>query len=115
MFTSFTVSFRRDRGGYCAIMLRNPCCRRSACLIVYLPRLFTHYWEEGGWTVLFRNIHPLIFRRRLTVGLANTGAGTTCPAPVLVSSLTCWNYFINAMGMTWGATFSASIFGRPGR
>ncbi len=50
---------------------------------------------------------PLIFAVGLPIGLAKQAQGRACLA-VLVSFLT-WNYFINAMGMTW-ATSSASIF-----
>ncbi len=63
-----------------------------------------HIIEEGGWTV-FRNM-PLIFAVGLPIGLAKQAQGRACLA-VMVSFLT-WNYFINAMGMTWEAT-SASI------
>ncbi len=60
-----------------------------------------HIIEEGGWTV-FRNM-PLIFVVGLPIGLAKQAQGRTCLA-VMVSFLT-WNYFINAMGMTWGSYF----------
>lgn len=89
-----------------AIMLRNPMFVGEA--LTAPDSLFAqivHIIEEGGWTV-FRNM-PLIFAVGLPIGLAKQAQGRACLA-VLVSFLT-WNYFINAMGMTW-ATSSASIF-----
>ncbi|EHW5311946.1 PTS sugar transporter subunit IIB [Escherichia albertii] len=64
-----------------------------------------HIIEEGGWTV-FRNM-PLIFAVSLPIGLAKQAQGRACLA-VLVSFLT-WNYFINAMGMTWGNYFGVDF------
>lgn len=64
-----------------------------------------HIIEEGGWTV-FRNM-PLIFAVGLPIGLANQAQGRAC-LTVLVSFLT-WNYFINAMGMTWGSYFGVDF------
>lgn len=63
-----------------------------------------HIIEEGGWTV-FRNM-PLILLSVYPLALRSKRRGRACLA-VMVSFLT-WNYFINAMGMTWEAT-SASI------
>ncbi|KAA8994938.1 PTS alpha-glucoside transporter subunit IICB [Affinibrenneria salicis] len=89
-----------------AIMLRNPMFVGEAlsapdnlfAQIVYII-------EEGGWTV-FRNM-PLIFAVGLPIGLARQAQGRACLA-VLVSFLT-WNYFINAMGMTWGDFFGVNL------
>lgn len=64
-----------------------------------------HIIEEGGWTV-FRNM-PLIFAIGLPIGLANKAQARACLA-VLVSFMT-WNYFINAMGMTWGSYFGVDF------
>uniref|UniRef100_UPI00098B0028 PTS transporter subunit EIIC n=1 Tax=Escherichia coli TaxID=562 RepID=UPI00098B0028 len=64
-----------------------------------------HIIEEGGWTV-FRNM-PLIFAVGLPIGLAKQAQGRACLA-VMVSFLT-WNYFINAMGMTWGSYFGVDF------
>ncbi len=60
---------------------------------------------EGGWTI-FRNM-PLIFAGALPLGLANQAQGRACLA-VLVSFLT-WNYFIGAMGVTWGTYFGVNF------
>ena len=64
-----------------------------------------HIIEEGGWTV-FRTM-PLIFAVGLPIGLAKQAQGRACLA-VMVSFLT-WNYFINAMGMTWGSYFGVDF------
>ncbi|NWP59802.1 PTS transporter subunit EIIC [Escherichia coli] len=64
-----------------------------------------HIIEEGGWTV-FRNM-PMIFAVGLPIGLAKQAQGRACLA-VMVSFLT-WNYFINAMGMTWGSYFGVDF------
>ncbi|EFJ8931670.1 TPA: PTS transporter subunit EIIC [Escherichia coli] len=64
-----------------------------------------HIIEEGGWAV-FRNM-PLIFAVGLPIGLAKQAQGRACLA-VMVSFLT-WNYFINAMGMTWGSYFGVDF------
>ncbi|MFU2365520.1 MAG: PTS sugar transporter subunit IIB [Enterobacteriaceae bacterium] len=64
-----------------------------------------HIIEEGGWTV-FRNM-PLIFAVGLPIGLAKQAQGRACLA-VMVSFLT-WNYFIYAMGMTWGSYFGVDF------
>ena len=92
-----------------AIMLRNPMFVGEA--LTAPDGLFAqivHIVEEGGWTV-FRNM-PLIFAVGLPIGLA-TGPGRACLA-VLVSFLT-WNYFINAMGMTWGHFFGVDFSVEP--
>lgn len=68
-----------------------------------------HIIEEGGWTV-FRNM-PLIFAVGLPIGLAKQAQGRACLA-VLISFLT-WNYFINAMGMTWGHFFGVDFSAEP--
>ncbi|MDU2937861.1 MAG: alpha-glucoside-specific PTS transporter subunit IIBC [Enterobacteriaceae bacterium] len=65
--------------------------------------------EEGGWTI-FRNM-PLIFAVGLPLGLAKHAHGRACLA-VLVSFLT-WNYFICAMGMTWGSFFGVNFANDP--
>ncbi len=70
-----------------------------------------HIIEEGGWTV-FRTM-PLIFAVGLPIGLAKQAQGRACLA-VMVSFLT-WNYFINAMGMTWGSYWRRFHSGRGGR
>ena len=89
-----------------AIMLRNPMFVGEA--LTAPDNLFAqivHIIEEGGWTV-FRNM-PLIFAVGLPIGLAKQAQGRACLA-VLVSFLT-WNYFINAMGMTWGHFFGVDF------
>ncbi len=89
-----------------AIMLRNPLFVGEA--LTDPNSLFAqivHIIEEGGWTV-FRNM-PLIFAVGLPIGLAKQAQGRACLA-VLVSFLT-WNYFINAMGMTWGHFFGVDF------
>lgn len=68
-----------------------------------------HIIEEGGWAV-FRNM-PLIFAVGLPIGLAKQAQGRACLA-VLISFLT-WNYFINAMGMTWGHFFGVNFSAEP--
>jgi PTS system arbutin-like IIC component len=68
-----------------------------------------HIIEEGGWAV-FRNM-PLIFAVGLPIGLAKQAQGRACLA-VLISFLT-WNYFINAMGMTWGHFFGVDFSVEP--
>ncbi len=50
---------------------------------------------------------PLIFAVGLPIGLAKQAQGRACLA-VMVSFLT-WNYFINAMGMTWGSYFGVDF------
>ena len=89
-----------------AIMLRNPLFVGEA--LTAPNNLFAqivHIIEEGGWAV-FRNM-PLIFAVGLPVGLAKQAQGRACLA-VLISFLT-WNYFINAMGMTWGHFFGVDF------
>lgn len=89
-----------------AIMLRNPMFVGEA--LTAPDNLFAqivHIIEEGGWTV-FRNM-PLIFAVGLPIGLAKQAQGRACLA-VLVSFMT-WNYFINAMGMTWGLYFGVDF------
>jgi PTS system arbutin-like IIC component len=89
-----------------AIMLRNPMFVGEA--LTAPDNLFAqivHIIEEGGWTV-FRNM-PLIFAVGLPIGLAKQAQGRACLA-VLVSFMT-WNYFINAMGMTWGPYFGVDF------
>ncbi|EPY3964101.1 PTS transporter subunit EIIC [Klebsiella pneumoniae] len=93
-----------------AIMLRNPMFVGEA--LTAPDSLFAqivHIIEEGGWTV-FRNM-PLIFAVGLPIGLAKQAQGRACLA-VLVSFLT-WNYFINAMGMTWGHFFGVDFSAEP--
>lgn len=93
-----------------AIMLRNPLFVGEA--LTDPNSLFAqivHIIEEGGWTV-FRNM-PLIFAVGLPIGLAKQAQGRACLA-VLVSFLT-WNYFINAMGMTWGHFFGVDFSADP--
>lgn len=94
-----------------AIMLRNPMFVGEA--LTAPDNLFAqivHIIEEGGWTV-FRNM-PLIFAVGLPIGLAKQAQGRACLA-VLVSFMT-WNYFINAMGMTWGSYFGVDFSVEPG-
>ncbi|AJJ20489.1 alpha-glucoside-specific PTS transporter subunit IIBC [Yersinia intermedia] len=89
-----------------AIMLSNPMFVGEA--LTAPDNLFAqivHIIEEGGWTV-FRNM-PLIFAVGLPIGLAKQAQGRACLA-VLVSFMT-WNYFINAMGMTWGHYFGVDF------
>ncbi|KFC76876.1 alpha-glucoside-specific PTS transporter subunit IIBC [Buttiauxella agrestis] len=93
-----------------AIMLRNPMFVGEA--LTAPDNLFAqivHIIEEGGWTV-FRNM-PLIFAVGLPIGLAKQAQGRACLA-VLVSFMT-WNYFINAMGMTWGHYFGVDFNADP--
>ena len=93
-----------------AIMLRNPLFVGEALTdpnILFAQ--IVHIIEEGGWTV-FRNM-PLIFAVGLPIGLAKQAQGRACLA-VLVSFLT-WNYFINAMGMTWGHFFGVDFSADP--
>ena len=93
-----------------AIMLRNPLFVGEA--LTASDSLFAqivHIIEEGGWTV-FRNM-PLIFAVGLPIGLAKQAQGRACLA-ALVSFLT-WNYFINAMGMTWGHFFGVDFTADP--
>ncbi|WP_323667015.1 alpha-glucoside-specific PTS transporter subunit IIBC [Pectobacterium punjabense] len=66
--------------------------------------------QEGGWTV-FRNM-PLIFAVGLPIGLAKSAQGRACLS-VLVCFMT-WNYFINAMGLTWGNYFGIDFNVEPG-
>ncbi|HDC4368529.1 TPA: PTS transporter subunit EIIC [Enterobacter cloacae] len=93
-----------------AIMLRNPLFVGEA--LTAPDNLFAqivHIIEEGGWAV-FRNM-PLIFAVGLPIGLAKQAQGRACLA-VLISFLT-WNYFINAMGMTWGPFFGVDFSAEP--
>lgn len=93
-----------------AIMLRNPLFVGEA--LTAPDNLFAqivHIIEEGGWAV-FRNM-PLIFVVGLPIGLAKQAQGRACLA-VLISFLT-WNYFINAMGMTWGHFFGVDFSAEP--
>lgn len=93
-----------------AIMLRNPLFVGEA--LTAPDNLFAqivHIIEEGGWAV-FRNM-PLIFAVGLPIGLAKQAQGRACLA-VLISFLT-WNYFINAMGMTWGHFFGVDFSVEP--
>lgn len=93
-----------------AIMLRNPLFIGEA--LTAPDNLFAqivHIIEEGGWAV-FRNM-PLIFAVGLPIGLAKQAQGRACLA-VLISFLT-WNYFINAMGMTWGHFFGVDFSAEP--
>lgn len=93
-----------------AIMLRNPLFVGEA--LTAPDKLFAqivHIIEEGGWAV-FRNM-PLIFAVGLPIGLAKQAQGRACLA-VLISFLT-WNYFINAMGMTWGHFFGVDFSAEP--
>lgn len=93
-----------------AIMLQNPLFVGET--LTTPDNLFAqvvHIIEDGGWTV-FRNM-PLIFAVGLPVGLARQAHGRACLA-VLVSFLT-WNYFINAMGVTWGHYFGVDFNAEP--
>lgn len=93
-----------------AIMLRSPMFVGEALADpTHLFAQIVHIIEEGGWTV-FRNM-PLIFAAGLPIGLAKQAQGRACLA-VLVSFLT-WNYFINAMGMTWGNYFGVDFTAEP--
>jgi len=89
-----------------AILLQNPMFIGSA--LTEPNSLFLqiiHIVEEGGWTV-FRNM-PLIFAVGLPIGLAKKAEARACLA-VIMSFLT-WNYFISAMGMTWGNFFGVDF------
>ncbi|MEX9253783.1 alpha-glucoside-specific PTS transporter subunit IIBC [Pseudenterobacter timonensis] len=93
-----------------AIMLHNPLF--VGATLSAPDNLFAqiiHIIEEGGWAV-FRNM-PLIFAVGLPIGLAKQAQGRACLA-VLISFLT-WNYFINAMGMTWGHFFGVDFSAEP--
>ncbi|QJQ16467.1 alpha-glucoside-specific PTS transporter subunit IIBC [Enterobacter hormaechei] len=93
-----------------AIMLRNPLFVGEA--LTAPDNLFAqivHIIEEGGWAV-FRNM-PLIFAVGLPIVLAKQAQGRACLA-VLISFLT-RNYFINAMGMTWGHFFGVDFSAEP--
>lgn len=93
-----------------AIMLRNPLFVGEALTAPnHLFAQIIHIIEEGGWAV-FRNM-PLIFAVGLPIGLAKQAQGRACLA-VLISFLT-WNYFINAMGMTWGQFFGVNFMAEP--
>lgn len=93
-----------------AIMLRNPLFVGEALTAPdHLFAQIVHMIEEGGWAV-FRNM-PLIFAVGLPIGLAKQAQGRACLA-VLISFLT-WNYFINAMGMTWGHFFGVDFSAEP--
>ena len=93
-----------------AIMLRNPLFVGEALTAPdHLFAQIVHIIEEGGWAV-FRNM-PLIFAVGLPIGLAKQAQGRACLA-VLISFLT-WNYFINAMGMTWGHFFGVDFSVEP--
>ncbi|CAK9886628.1 MAG: PTS system maltose-specific EIICB component [Candidatus Erwinia impunctatus] len=92
------------------IMLRNPLFVGEALAAPdHLFAQIVMIIEEGGWTV-FRNM-PLIFAVGLPIGLAKQAQGRACLA-VLVSFLT-WNYFINAMGTTWGSFFAVDFSADP--
>ncbi len=93
-----------------AIMLQNPMfvgdsLTRPDSLFFQIIKII----EEGGWTI-FRNM-PLIFAVGLPLGLAKHAHGRACLA-VLVSFLT-WNYFICAMGITWGGFFGVNFAIEP--
>ncbi|WP_414165493.1 alpha-glucoside-specific PTS transporter subunit IIBC [Superficieibacter sp. BNK-5] len=93
-----------------AIMLQNPMfvgesLTRPDSIFYQIIKII----EEGGWTI-FRNM-PLIFAVGLPLGLAKHAHGRACLA-VLVSFLT-WNYFICAMGMTWGSFFGVNFANDP--
>lgn len=93
-----------------AIMLRNPLfVGEDLTAPDNLFAQIVHIIEEGGWAV-FRNM-PLIFAVGLPIGLAKQAQGRACLA-VLISFLT-WNYFINAMGMTWGHFFGVDFSAEP--
>ena len=93
-----------------AIMLRSPLFVGEALAAPdHLFAQIIHIIEEGGWAV-FRNM-PLIFAVGLPIGLAKQAQGRACLA-VLISFLT-WNYFINAMGMTWGQFFGVNFMAEP--
>ncbi len=93
-----------------AIMLRNPLFVGEALTAPdHLFAQIVHIIEEGGWAV-FRNM-PLIFAVGLPIGLAKQAQGRACLS-VLISFLT-WNYFINAMGMTWGPFFGVDFSAEP--
>ena len=93
-----------------AIMFRNPLFVGEALTAPdHLFAQIVHIIEEGGWAV-FRNM-PLIFAVGLPIGLAKQAQGRACLA-VLISFLT-WNYFINAMGMTWGHFFGVDFSAEP--
>lgn len=93
-----------------AIMLRNPLFVGEALTAPdHLFAQIVHIIEEGGWAV-FRNM-PLVFAVGLPIGLAKQAQGRACLA-VLISFLT-WNYFINAMGMTWGHFFGVDFSAEP--
>ncbi|MCK7332169.1 alpha-glucoside-specific PTS transporter subunit IIBC [Enterobacter bugandensis] len=93
-----------------AIMLRNLLFVGEALTAPdHLFAQIVHIIEEGGWAV-FRNM-PLIFAVGLPIGLAKQAQGRACLA-VLISFLT-WNYFINAMGMTWGHFFGVDFSAEP--
>ena len=93
-----------------AIMLRNPLFVGEALTAPdHLFAQIVHIIEEGGWAV-FRNM-PLIFAVGLPIGLAKQAQGRACLA-ALISFLT-WNYFINAMGMTWGHFFGVDFSAEP--
>ena len=93
-----------------AIMLRNPLFVGEALTAPdHLFAQIVHIIEEGGWAV-FRNM-PLIFAVGLPIGLAKQAQSRACLA-VLISFLT-WNYFINAMGMTWGHFFGVDFSAEP--
>ncbi|WP_226572055.1 alpha-glucoside-specific PTS transporter subunit IIBC [Mangrovibacter yixingensis] len=93
-----------------AIMLSNPLfVGESLTAPESLFAQIVHIIEEGGWSV-FRNM-PLIFAVGLPIGLAKQAQARACLA-VLISFLT-WNYFINAMGMTWGSFFGVDFSQDP--
>ncbi|MGQ8841711.1 alpha-glucoside-specific PTS transporter subunit IIBC [Serratia sp. TSA_7] len=94
-----------------AIMLQNPMFLGDSLTAPgSLFAQIVHIIEEGGWTV-FRNM-PLIFAVGLPIGLAKHAQGRACLA-ALVSFMT-WNYFINAMGLTWGDYFGVNFNADPG-
>ena len=93
-----------------AIMLRNPMFVGEA--LTAPDSLFAqivHIIEEGGWTV-FRNM-PLIFAVGLPIGWrSRPRAGLRRYWSVFLR-----NYFINAMGMTWGHFFGVDFTWIPRR
>ncbi|MBC8673713.1 PTS transporter subunit EIIC [Aeromonas hydrophila] len=100
-----TVSIRRYGGRHCNHAEKSHVRGRDAGQSSGTVFQIVHIIEEGGWTV-FRNM-PLIFAIGLPIGLANKAQARACLS-VLVSFMT-WNYFINAMGMTWGDYFGVDF------
>lgn len=92
-----------------AIMLRNPMFVGEA--LTAPDSLFAqivHIVEEGGWTV-FRNM-PLIFAVGLPIGWRDRPRAGPAWRYWSASSR---NYFINAMGMTWGHFFGVDFSVEP--